>query len=104
MVVPNMLGGFFLDPSFAVAQDLVGPRMRAMSSSILLFVLNHIGMGLGPQMVGVLSDVLKSTIDLGDASLRWSLTLCLVMNVVSALLFFMASRTLRSDLDAARKH
>jgi len=104
MVVPNILGGFFLGPRFTVAQGLVGPRMRAMSSSILLFVLNLIGMGLGPQMVGVLSDVLNSSTDLGDASLRWSLTLCLAMNAVSALLFFLASRTLRSDLDAAREH
>lgn len=98
MVIPNILGGFFLGPSFAVAQSLVGLRMRAMASSILLFILNLIGLGLGPQVAGVISDVLTATTSLGDDALRWSLTLCLAMNGVSALLFWMASRTLREDL------
>lgn len=103
MVIPNILGGFFLGPSFAVTQGLVGLRMRAMASSVLLFVLNLIGLGFGPQVAGFLSDVLAANTDLGTESLRWSLTLCLTMNLVSAALFFLASRTLRADLDAAQR-
>ncbi len=102
MVIPNLLGGFFLGPAFAVTQGLVGLRMRAMASSILLFVLNLIGLGLGPQMVGVISDVLNNTTTLGTDALRWSLTTCLTMNVVSAALFWMAGRTLRADLKSSQ--
>ncbi len=103
MIVPNILGGFFLGPSFAVTQGLVGLRMRALASSIFLFVLNLIGLGLGPQVAGVISDILNHTTSLGSDALRWSLTLCLVFNLLSAMLFFLASRTLRADLNRSRE-
>ena len=103
MIVPNVLGGFYLGPSFAVTQGLVGLRMRALASSILLFVLNLIGLGLGPQVAGVISDVLAASTNLGTDALRWSLTIGLVFNLVSATLFFFASRTLRADLARSRE-
>jgi len=103
MIVPNILGGFFLGPSFAVTQGLVGLRMRALAASIFLFVLNLIGLGLGPQIAGVISDVLNNTTTLGSDSLRWSLTICLVFNLLSATLYFLASRTLRADLTRSRE-
>ena len=53
------IGLMYLGPSFAMTQALVSPRMRAVSSAILLFTLNLIGMGLGPYFVGVASDLLE---------------------------------------------
>lgn len=103
MIVPNILGGLYLGPSFAVTQGLVGLRMRGLASSILSFVLNLIGLGPGPQVAGVISDALGATTSLGTDALRWSLTICLVFTVVSAMLFFFASRTLRSDLARSRE-
>ncbi|GIR09766.1 MAG: hypothetical protein CM15mP21_0280 [Hyphomicrobiales bacterium] len=35
---------------------LVKPEMRSLASAILLFINNIIGLGLGPLMIGVLSD------------------------------------------------
>ena len=51
-----MLGPFYLGPTFAMTQSLVKPHMRAVASSILLFIINLVGLGLGPLFVGMLSD------------------------------------------------
>jgi len=99
--ISYFLGAYYLGPTFALAQGLVGLRMRALAASILLFILNIIGLGLGPQFTGILSDVLNATTDLGTQSLRWALVISVAANVVSALFYFLASRTIRQDLAAA---
>ena len=76
--------------------------MRALACSLLLFVINIIGLGLGPQFVGILSDVFAATTDLGPDSLRWALTLSLICNLFSAVLYWLAAKTLREDLAAAQ--
>ena len=57
-------------PTMAMTQGLVKLRMRATASAILLFILNLIGLGLGPQAVGVLSDLLFPTY--GTQSIRYA--------------------------------
>ena len=98
LAVPYFLGAYYLGPTFALTQGLVGLRMRALASSILLFILNIIGLGLGPQFTGIASDVLNATTSLGADSLRWALVLSLIFNVVSAVLYLMAGRTLKQDM------
>ena len=41
-------------------QQLVPVQMRAVAAAICLFLLNIIGMGFGPQGVGILSDYLSA--------------------------------------------
>ena len=97
-VIPTMLGAFYLGPGFALTQRLVGVRMRALAASILLFITNLIGLGLGPQLVGILSDVYQATTSVGVDSLRWSMTSVLVLNVISWLLYLVAAKYLIQDL------
>jgi predicted MFS family arabinose efflux permease len=97
-IVPAMLGAYYLAPTFALTQAMVGLRMRAMAASIMLFIINLIGMGLGPQLTGVLSDVLNAYTGLGAESLRWALVCVLMVNVAAALCYFIASKDLREDL------
>ncbi|MEM9624411.1 MAG: MFS transporter, partial [Pseudomonadota bacterium] len=101
--VAYFLGAYYLGPTFSLTQGMVGLRMRALASSILLFILNIIGLGLGPQFTGIASDVLNVTTDLGQDSLRWALVISLVFNVVSALLYWMAGKTLKDDLAASQQ-
>ncbi len=96
--VPYVLGAYYLGPTFSLTQGLVGLRMRALAASILLFVLNIIGLGLGPWFVGIASDVLRATTDLGSESLRWALVITLIFNVIAALFYARAARTLKDDL------
>lgn len=103
LAVPFALGAYYLGPTFSMTQGLVGLRMRALASSILLFILNIIGMGLGPQFTGVASDLLNAWTDLGADSLRWALVLCLTFNLVSAAMYLAAGKTIRADLAASRE-
>ncbi len=102
LAIPYFFGAYYLAPTFSLAQGMVGLRMRALASSIILFVANIIGLGLGPQFTGIASDVLFVTTDLGQDSLRWALVLSLIFNVISALLYLGAGRTLKEDLEASK--
>jgi predicted MFS family arabinose efflux permease len=100
LAIPGyILGPMYLGPTFAMTQSLVTPAMRALASAILLFVLNLIGLGLGPVAAGALSDYLKP--EYGEMSIRYSLFILAVGgNFWSAIHYYMASRTLREDLEA----
>ena len=92
-----ILGGMFLGPTFAMTQNLVRPEMRATASAILLFVINIIGLGLGPQGVGIVSDLLQPSF--GTESLRYALLIVvLAFASWSVLHYTLAARTLSADL------
>jgi predicted MFS family arabinose efflux permease len=94
-ILPAFLGGVYLAPTFALMQNLVSLRMRALASSIVLFVLNIIGMGFGPQLVGVLSDLFSASY--GQESLRMALLVLTFLNLWCAYHYFRAGQTLRED-------
>ncbi|PKP91047.1 MAG: MFS transporter [Alphaproteobacteria bacterium HGW-Alphaproteobacteria-16] len=48
----------YLGPTFALIQGLAPLRMRALWAAVTLLVINLIGLGLGPTMIGVISDML----------------------------------------------
>ena len=95
-IVPALMSGVYLGPSFALNQSLVTVRMRSVASAILLFILNIIGLGLGPQIVGILSDFFQA--QHGAESLRYALVCLSLVNVWTALHYFLAGRTLQEDL------
>jgi MFS family permease len=95
--VPVFFGAMYLGPTYSITQALAPLRMRAMASAFLLFLINLIGLGLGPQLVGVVSDLLSSR--LGEESLRWALVLTVAINVWSGVHYFLGARTLRVELD-----
>jgi hypothetical protein len=68
-----------------------------MASAILFFILNIAGLGCGPLITGMVSDYLKPT--MGAESLRWALSTALIANILGALFFFMAAKTIREDLN-----
>ena len=88
----------YLGPTFAMTQTLVPARMRATAAAILLFTINIIGLGLGPQGVGILSDLLAPTF--GNESLRYALLITVVgFAIWSVFHYTLAARTLREDLE-----
>jgi len=99
-IVPGILFNVYLGNSLAMTHALVGLRMRAVASAILFFLINLIGMGLGPWGVGLLSDMLSA--ELGNESLRYAMLYLLPAAMGwSAVHFLLASRTLQKDLEAA---
>ena len=88
--VSAFLQSMYLGPFIAVAHSLVPASMRALSSAIVFFMLNLFGLGFGPLVVGIISDLLQPS--MGIESLRWALSIILLVNVASAVLFFAAAR------------
>jgi MFS family permease len=97
-IVPVVFSNFYLATTFAQVQSMVGLRMRAVASALLLLILNVIGLGLGPQVTGIMSDWLAA--DYGVDSLRYSLLIIsCVIGPWSALHYLIASKSIVSDLD-----
>jgi MFS family permease len=76
----------YLGPSLSVAHSLVPASMRAMTSAVFFLAINLIGLGFGPLVVGLISDALKPS--LGVESLRWAMSITILISAVSAFLFF----------------
>ena len=97
LVVPAVFSNFYLATTFAQIQGLVGLRMRAVASALLLFILNSVGLGLGPLVTGVLSDMLGGAF--GGESMRYSLLLvAVVIAPWSAFHYLAAGRHIEGDL------
>lgn len=98
-IAPSILLNTFLAPSIAIAHSLVGLRMRALASAVLFFVLNLIGLGGGPFVIGALSSALEPTY--GSDSLRFALiATILVAGPWGALHYVLAGRSLRADVNS----
>lgn len=105
------LAAAYLGPSIASTHRLVGLRERALASAFLLLILNFIGLGLGPMFTGALSDLFKEyfvsqgiveKVALADG-LRWSIRVTLLINLWSALHYYLAAKTLRADIETGNQ-
>ena len=96
MIIPVLLGNFYQATTFSQTQGISELRMRAVAAGILLFIINFIGLGFGPQMVGLVSDLLVDSY--GTESLRYALLICSLINVWAAFHYFVAGRHLKDDL------
>lgn len=100
LFVPGIILNSYLGNVIAMTHGLVGLSMRATASAVLFFIINIIGMGLGPSSVGILSDLLTPSLGTGALGAALLYLVAPVM-VLSALSYFAASRTLNQDLSMA---
>nr|WP_290915768.1 MFS transporter [Hyphomonas sp. 34-62-18] len=96
LTISAALSGVYYAPTFGCVQLLISPASRAVAVSLMLFTLNLIGLGLGPLLFGILSDVLAPMA--GAESVRWSLYVAGVMGIIPAALYWLASRNIRREL------
>ena len=101
LTIIAFFGGFYLSVSFAMTQTLLPPASRALGAALLLFFINIIGLGLGPFIVGVLSDLFYA--DYGQDGLRYALLIVTLLNIWGALHYYLAGRTLAADLEVASR-
>ena len=130
LMIASLANSLYLGPMYAVAGGVVDSRMRATSVAVTLFMVNLIGYGLGPLVIGILSTVLKTMflsgaglgLDLNacrevanlsaaaveacasaDArGLRWSIVVFASLYGWAAIHFLLAGRTLQDDLVTKR--
>jgi len=58
---PAIVGGVYIGTNFAILQSQLPVEMRSVGAAINLFILNIIGLGLGPLSVGIISDATVAT-------------------------------------------
>jgi MFS family permease len=85
-------------PLFATLQTLIPERIRAISIALLYLFANLIGQGLGPLMVGILSDAFRSWA--GEESLRWVLVTLSPGYFLGVWYLIRGSRSVTADLAA----
>jgi MFS family permease len=109
LMVPALgIGSMYLGPTYSITHGLVGARERALAGALLLFIINLIGLGMGPLVTGMLSDVFKNhlvgqgvpELSASATGLRWSMCAMIIVNVWSAFHYRRSARTLREDLIA----
>jgi predicted MFS family arabinose efflux permease len=94
-----LINNMYVGSLWSLAQGLVPVRMRAVASASLLTILNLVGQGLGPLLVGHLND--RWAPSLGAEAIRWSLLATAAIGACAAPLFWLCARWLRRDLEAA---
>ncbi|MEL7197922.1 MAG: MFS transporter [Pseudomonadota bacterium] len=83
----------YLGPTFALIQTLAPLRMRAVWAAITLLVINLIGLGIGPTLVGVISDLFVE--QYGKESLRYSLLVIASLTPLAILAYWRAAVALK---------
>jgi hypothetical protein len=91
-----MVFNCFFGPTFALLQRLVADDTRATTLAVVMLLANFIGMGIGPQMVGTLSDVLAPA--LGVDSLRYAMLIMSFTALWAAYHFWQVGNNVESDL------
>lgn len=86
----------FIGPVIATIQRLVPLRMRATTVAVLILIDNIVGLGLGPQFVGLTSDWLRPAF--GEDSLRVAMLAAMIGSAISVLGFLLAARRVRGEL------
>ena len=103
LIILASLGAIYLGPSFAMTQALVTIKMRAVASAILLFTLNIIGMGLGPFLIGVFSDLIEPLVDNNAISLQYALCIAVFGNLWATVHYFIGAKYAEKDLKDTEK-
>jgi MFS family permease len=91
----------WLGPGYATVQNLSHPRMRTTIAAIMFVVNNLIGFGLGPVVLGRISDMLAAHLG-PEEGLRWALFIGTAVGFWAALHFGLATRTLKAGLARAQ--
>jgi hypothetical protein len=99
MLVPQQIALYFLHaPIFTLLQRLVPDSMRATALAVVMLLAHLVGMGIGPQIVGVLSDLLRSLT--GSDALHYAMLVACLVALWSSYHFWQVSRTVGEDLAA----
>lgn len=92
-----LLGGLFAAPLIMICTSLPPVWARATTTAIALMGVYLFGYGLGPAVIGAISDLLEPVY--GELSLRYAVLWMLLLAIPSVLLFLMAAKHYRADLE-----
>jgi MFS family permease len=96
-----MVSNFVLGPTYALLQRLVTDDMRATMLAAVMLLANLIGLGVGPQIVGILSDLLEPVV--GGAALRDAMLILSFVSLLASYHFWKAARVVKEDLSSLQE-
>jgi MFS family permease len=94
LLIPNALNILWLGPVTTAVQHLVPRAMRATASASFLLINSFIGLGVGPLLIGHVSDLLKRSY--GVESLRYAAVGSTAFYLIAAGLMLIAVKHVRS--------
>lgn len=83
-------GSWWAAPTYVAVQEVVPPHQRTLACAILLFVMNLAGFGLGPLLVGMMTDAL--TPEFGVLAIRYSLLIMMSAYIVAMTFYYLAGK------------
>jgi predicted MFS family arabinose efflux permease len=95
LLIPNALNILWLGPVTTAVQHLVPRAMRSTASASFLLINNLIGLGVGPTLIGALSELFKARF--GAEALRFAAVSVCGFYLLAAFLMWFAIRRLRHD-------
>lgn len=95
LLIPNALNILWLGPVVTAVQHLVAQPMRSTASASFLLINNLIGLGIGPTLIGGLSELFKERF--GTEALRYAAVSVVGFYVLASLLMFFAISRLNRD-------
>lgn len=101
LIIPSLACGLYLAPTYALIQALADAKSRATATAVVTLAVNLIGLGLGPLLLGWLSDMLQA--QYGDASLRFAFFIVPPLYLIAASFYLVASAYLRADIEDAQQ-
>jgi MFS family permease len=101
-VIAGLLQFAYLGVTVGTLQNLMHPRMRATANALTNIVTGLVG-GLGPLLVGTLSDELSARGMPSHEALGTAMAGAGLLSLWAAAHYFLAARTVAADLDAVRE-
>ncbi len=122
LMLTGLVQYVYLPASAGVSQNIMEPRMRASAAAVVGIMTNLVGSGLGPLLVGSLSDAFARHAFAGDfstacagaraaqsaaagacgqasaAGLQWAFIVTALIYLWAAVHFWIAARTIRRDI------
>ena len=81
-------------PGLAIVQSVVEPHRRAQAAAYVFFLSNILGLGLGPVLVGSISDGFSG--DYGERSLNVALGFVTLVLLIAAAMYWRTARELKA--------
>jgi MFS family permease len=100
LIAPSFASGAYVGPCFALVQNLAAVHSRATATALMVFTINLIGAGVGPLLLGALSNHL--TAEYGEESLRYAFYSLVPLYGAATLGFALMSSRVKADLEDAR--
>jgi MFS family permease len=98
MLFGAVFAAFWIGPTYAAVQSIAPAHWRTQAAAMLLLIFNLIGMGIGPVLVGVISDLLTPA--LAEQAIRYALAASLLSVLMGGLLYWRSAGAYASLIQA----